>query len=66
MDQEGETGHLRPVLATRYTPDRRLFGFSKQFLEGEFSEVRLTAILGISLTARLHKSGRNAWETVML
>ncbi len=23
-------GHLRPALATHYTPDRDLFGFSKQ------------------------------------
>jgi hypothetical protein len=27
-------GRLRPVLATRCTPHRRLFRFSKQFLEG--------------------------------
>ncbi len=32
-------GRFRPVLATRCTPHRRLFQFSKQFLEGEFSEV---------------------------
>jgi hypothetical protein len=30
--QEGEMGHLRLVLATRYTPDRGLVGFSRQFL----------------------------------
>jgi hypothetical protein len=29
---EGEMGPLRPVLATCYTPDRRLFGFSGQSL----------------------------------
>src|SRR5215208_2336775 len=30
--QEGEMGHSRPVLATRYTPDRGLLGLSRQTL----------------------------------
>jgi hypothetical protein len=33
-------GHFRPVLATRYTPNRGLLGLSRQSLEGKFSEVR--------------------------
>ena len=41
--QEGEMGHLRPVLATRYTPDRGLFGFSRQSLELDFSHSRCVA-----------------------
>src|SRR5918999_6478932 len=40
--QEGEMGHFRPVLATGYTPNRGLFGVSRQSLEQEFSEVRNT------------------------
>ncbi len=36
--QEAKMGHLRPVLATRYTPDRRLFGFSRQSLEKLFGK----------------------------
>src|SRR5215212_9712126 len=38
--QEGEMGHFRPLLATRYTPNRGLLGLSRQSLEGGFSEVR--------------------------
>src|SRR5215208_1123115 len=38
--QEGEMGHFRPLLATRYTPNRGLLGLSRQSLEGKFSEVR--------------------------
>src|SRR5215208_6533310 len=38
--QEGENVPSRPVLATRYTPNRGLLGLSRQSLEGKFSEVR--------------------------
>jgi hypothetical protein len=30
---EGEMGHFRPLLATRYTPNRGLLGLSRQSLE---------------------------------
>jgi hypothetical protein len=33
-------GHFRPLLTTRYTPNRGLLGLSRQSLEEEFSEVR--------------------------
>jgi hypothetical protein len=33
-------GCFRPVLATRYTPNRGLLGLSRQSLEDEFHEVR--------------------------
>ncbi len=49
---EGEMGPLRPVLATRCTPHRRLFRFSKQFrkrnsanfVSWAFSEVRIAPV----------------------
>jgi hypothetical protein len=44
--QVDEMGCLRPVLAPRYTPNRDLFGCSRQFLEGEFCELRLYGVLG--------------------
>src|SRR5215211_9296770 len=37
--QEDEMGHFRPLLATRYTPNRGLLELSRQSLEGVFSEV---------------------------
>jgi hypothetical protein len=46
---EGESEHSRPVFATRYTPDRGLFGFSRQFLErlsGKSLAVCLAGLLG--------------------
>src|SRR5215216_6106538 len=44
--QEGEMGHLsRPLLATRYTPNRGLLGLSRQSLEVEFSEVGELSLL---------------------
>jgi hypothetical protein len=43
--QEGEMGHFRPVLATRYTPNRGLLGLSRQSLEEEFCEVRIDGVL---------------------
>ena len=38
-------GHLRRVLAIRYTPDRGLFGFSRQSLEGWFSRKPVCSIV---------------------
>src|SRR5215211_7953951 len=41
--QEDEMGHFRPLLATRYTPNRGLLGLSRLSLETEFYEVQLRA-----------------------
>jgi hypothetical protein len=50
--QSGDKGASRPVLLTCGTPKWSLFGFSKQFLEGEFSEVDMQdgGCLGPSMT----------------
>src|SRR5215212_6567036 len=39
--QEGEMGHFRLLLATRYTPNRGLFGLSRQSLEAPISPAAL-------------------------
>src|SRR5215203_3001554 len=43
--QEGEMGHFRPLLATRYTPNRGLLGLSRLSLEEEFCELRHDGVL---------------------
>src|SRR5215204_1022459 len=40
LQQTTDKGASRPVLLTRGTPKWSSFGFTKQFLEGVFSEVR--------------------------
>src|SRR5215213_4340503 len=49
--QEDEMGHFRPLLATRYTPNRGLLGLSRLSLEEEFYEVRRHGVLRSSRKA---------------
>ena len=53
--QSGDKGASRPVLLTRGIPKRSSFGFTKQFLEGAFSDVRKgTRAYLIALGSRPH------------
>src|SRR5215212_7356103 len=67
-------GHFRPLLATRYTPNRGLLRLSRQSLEEEFSEVELPlyGVLGSShnpvLLRLVHRNGARSqptWERLV-